>query len=119
MLPNLLNMALSVVGSQQFQYIQFISRTENEIGQDIAAYDYPATLSGQVQAVPRELFERYGLDFQKNYLMFYVSKEILDVTRDVSGDQIEFAGQRYQCISQTNWVPINGWTGVIAVQITE
>lgn len=117
-IPNLLNMAMSVVGNQQFNYIKFLSRSENDIGQDVPLYDIPVLTVGQVQAVPRELFDKYGLEMQKNYLMFYVSQEILDVTRDVSGDRIEFANQTYNCLSQTNWVPINGWTGVICVQIS-
>ena len=115
-LPNLLNAALTLTGSQSFLYIQNTGRVDNGIGQDIAQYNAPIQISGSVQAVPRNLFEVYGLDFQKQYLMFYVSRHILDVERDVSGDKIQYAGATYQCTSQTDWNAQNGWTGVISVK---
>lgn len=112
-------MAMTVVGKQTFSYIQYTSRTTNGIGIDVPVYADPVSQTGQVQAVPKELFEKYGLDFQKTYLMFYVSKAVLDVTRDVSGDQIIFAGNKYQCLSQTDWFAINGWTGVVSVKVPD
>lgn len=114
---NLLNSAMSAVGKQKFSYLKFVSRVTNDVGEFVPTYSLPVALSGQVQAVPRELFEKYGLEFQGTYLMFYVSKEILDIERDVSGDQIKFGGATYQCLSETDWFQINGWTGVIAVRI--
>lgn len=116
-IPNLLNMAMKVVGNQQFTYIKNTSRFDNGIGLDVANYAQPQVTYGQVQAVPRELLEKYGLDFQGNYIMVYVSKEITDVTRDVSGDEIQFKGITYQVLSKTDWFNINGWTAVICVQI--
>ncbi len=112
-------MAMSVVGKQSFCYIKYLSRVGNNIGVIDTNYDAPLALSGQVQAVARNLFEKYGLDFQKTYLMFYISREILDVERDVSGDKITFAGNTYQCLSITNWFPMNGWCEVLTVQITD
>ena len=110
-------MALSVVGKQSFTYLKYLSRTLNDIGLDVPVYDIPRQLSGQIQAAPKQLFQQYGLDFQKNLLLFYVSKDILDVTRDISGDQIKFAGKTFQVLSDTPWFDINGWDGVAAVQI--
>ncbi len=46
-----------------------------------------------------------------------MSKDIEDVTRDVSGDQIQFAGNTYQVLSVTPWFAINGWDGILSVQI--
>lgn len=117
MLPNLLNMAMTLVGTQQFTYFKFLSRATNSIGVDVAVYDTPKLLTGQVQAVPRNLFEQFGLDFQRSYLTFFVSKDIHDVERDMSGDQIKFANDTYQCLSETDWFKINGWTGILAVKI--
>lgn len=116
-IPNLLNMAMSVVGKQQFTYYKNISRYGNDIGVLQATYTAGKTLSGQIQAAPRNLFELYGLDFQKTLLVFYVSHDIIDVQRDVSGDQIEYMGDKYQCLSETDWHKINGWTSVVAVKI--
>lgn len=114
---NLLNLALSVIARQQFQYFQFLSRAQNAIGQDIATYAAPLSLSGSVQPVPRELYHDNGLDFQRNYFLFYVSENVIDPRRDVSGDIMNFAGNTYQCISENDWFPIDGWTGVLCVQV--
>lgn len=116
-LPNLLNMALPLVGVQQFTYYRFASRITNDIGLDVAQYESGIILSGQVQAVPRYLYEVYGLDFQKNYVTFYVSKDVLDVTRDISGDQIKYADKIFQVLSENDWYPMNGWTGILSVQV--
>jgi hypothetical protein len=110
-------MALSVIGRSSFSYLAFASRTPNAIGQDITNYARPVTLQGSVQPVPRSLYQQYGLDFQRNYINVYVSKAILDVTRDVSGDMIVFNGNSYQCVSTTPWAAIDGWVAVLCVQV--
>ena len=114
---NLLNTAMRAVGKQAFTYLQFVSRSTNSIGLDVAVYATPIELQGQVQAVPRKLFEQYGLDFQKNYLTFFVSDSILDIERDVSGDKMQYADKTYQCLSKTDWYNQNGWVEVLTVQI--
>ena len=114
---NILNMALSVIAPSSFQYYAFLSRTPNDIGQDVTSYAEPVTLLGSVQPVPRNLFEAYGLDFQRSYVNVYVSKGILDIARDVSGDQIQFNGFTYQCLSITDWQPIDGWDQVLCVKV--
>src|SRR5690349_13786632 len=94
---------MSAIGRQRFLYYKFQSRTPNDIGQDVASYAAPVILSGSVQPVPRNLYEQYGLDLQRYYVNFYVSKSMLDVARDVSGDQIDFDGTRFECLSKTDW----------------
>jgi hypothetical protein len=118
MLPNLLNMAISVLGKQQFSWQRFLSKYTNDVGLDIPTYATAIILEGQVQAVPRELFEKYGLNFQKKYLIFYVSKNVMDVDRDVAGDLLQFGNNTYECLTETSWFQINGWTAIIAAQIT-
>lgn len=114
---NLLNMALSIIAKQAITYYQNTGRTLNSIGQDIALYASPKILVGSFQPVPRNLYEAYGLDFQKDYFTFYTSNNILDVERDVSGDQIAFNGWRFQCESNNDWYPLDGWKGVLCVKI--
>ncbi len=114
---NVLNMAMKVVGKQTFTYFKFRNRVTNYIGTDDSIFEAPVSVQGQVQAVPRNLYEIYGLDLQRTYLTFFISKAILDVERDVSGDQIQFGSERYQCLSETDWHAINGWTQVLAVKI--
>lgn len=114
---NILQTALSIIAKQDFQYLAFSSRTPNDIGQDVAHYAPPVTAKGSVQPVPRNLYQAYGLDFQKNYMNFYMPRAVLDVERDVSGDQFKFNCQTYQCLSKTDWYGVDGWVAVLAVQV--
>ncbi len=114
---NLLATALTLLGRQSFQYYAFLERVLQPNGLDLASYAAPVSLSGSVQPVPRSLYQAYGLDFDRYYLTFYVSRSVMDVTRDVSGNALTFNGNYYQCIQKTDWFPQDGWVGVLAVQV--
>jgi hypothetical protein len=114
---NLLNMALSVIASQTVNYYAFIGRSLNSVGQDITTYADPASIVGSLQPVPRVLYAQYGLDLQKTYYTFYTANPIEDVSRNVSGDQFVFNGQRYQVESNNDWYAQDGWKGVLCVLI--
>ncbi|OWK42056.1 phage collar protein [Fimbriiglobus ruber] len=112
-------MAFRVLGKQCFQYYAYQSRTPNDVGQYVTTYAPPVTFYGSVQPVPRDLYERYGLEFQRSYVNVYLQRNVIDVARDVSGDQIVFNGATYQCVSKTAWDAIDGWDAVLCVLITE
>lgn len=116
---NLLNIALTAIGRQSFDYYAFSSRTPNAQGIDVTAYKLPVTLSGSVQPVPQNLLNQYGLDTQRSYMTFFVSRDILEVDRDVSGDQFFFNGKVYQCLSITDWFNIDGWVPVLSVRVPD
>jgi hypothetical protein len=112
---NLLNMALTIIHKQEIQYYQFDSRSLNDIGQEVTVYKSAVTIVGSWQPVPRHLYMQFGLDLQKDYFTFYTSNDVLDVTRDVSGDQVSFQGRRYQCESNNDWYKLDGWKGILCV----
>lgn len=114
---NLLNMTLRVIAQQTVQYYRFVSRSLNAVGQDIAVYASVITIVGSWQAVPRNLYITLGLDLQKDYYTFYTSNNVLDVTRDVSGDQIVFMGRRYQIESGNDWYQMDGWKGLLCIDL--
>jgi hypothetical protein len=115
----ILNAALSVIASQPFQYFPFATRTVQSNGQYRSTYFAPQTVRGSVQAVPRNLFQEYGLDFQRNYFKFFISKRIMDVSRDTSGDMFVFECKNFQVLSITPWHGIDGWVEVLAVQVPD
>ena len=114
---NLLNMALSIIAKQTITYYRMIDRELNDVGQDVTVYAAPVSIVGSFQPVPRNLYQLYGLDFQKSYFTFYTSNNVKDVQRDVSGDQIAFNNQRFQCESNNDWFALDGWKGVLCVLI--
>lgn len=118
MIPdNILEVALSALGYQTVTYLRFLSRSTNSIGIIEPVYDSPVEIMGSFQAVPKNLYEQFGLDFQKKYVTFYSSYELLDIQRDVSSDQIVYAGKRYQVESSNDWYAQYNWTGVLCVEI--
>lgn len=114
---DILDLALSAINSTPFQYYSFKARATNAVAQYVSTYNAPLTLTGSVQAVPRNIYQVNGLDFQKNYLKLYVSKNVIDVSRDTSGDMIVYNGFNYQVLSITPWHSIDGWVEIMAVQV--
>lgn len=114
---NLLNIANTVITRLPFQYYKNTGRTLNSIGLDESQYADPVLVYGNPQPVPRNMFQSMGLDFQKSYFNFFLPSDIIDIGRDVSGDQFEFQNKRFQCLSKTDWYGIDGWDQVLAVQV--
>lgn len=114
---NILNTALSVIAKSPFNYYAFSTKTVQSNGQYLNNYAAPQALLGSVQPVPRSLYQEYGLDFDKFYQKFFVSQDVIDVSRDVSGDLIQFQGNMYQCQSVTPWYGIDGWVEVLTIQV--
>ena len=115
---NVLAMALRVIASQPFQYVQYTSRSIQSNGMYLAQYAAPVNVtSGSVQPVPRALYEVYGLQFDKNYKMVYVPASYVDVSRDVAGDQIIYAGNYYQVMQKTDWFEADNWIAMLVIQV--
>ena len=114
---NILNMALSVIAKTSFNYYAFSSRFKQPNGVYLPTYAPPVALQGSVQPVPRELYQEYGLDFNKYYQNVFVSQNVVDVARDVSGDMVQIQGQMYQCESITPWYGIDGWVQILVVKV--
>jgi hypothetical protein len=114
---NLLNMALKVITPQTLAYYEFNGRSLNSIGYTVATYAPGVTAYGSLQPIPRNLYESMGLDLQRDYCMIFVSKGVIDVERDVSGDMMIYQGTFLQCVSVTNWFRQDGWDQVLAVRV--
>ncbi|WP_420844697.1 phage collar protein [Limnobaculum eriocheiris] len=113
---NLLKSARRVIRFQTVNHYAFAGTLTNEAGLKVTQYSSPAPMKGSFQPVPRALYEQLGLNLQKSYWNFYVPGEVLDIDRDVSGDQIEFNNVRYQCQSITEWGVIDGWNAVLCIR---
>ena len=115
---NILNLALNVIAKQPFNYFAFSSRSLQPNGQYLNNYAAPVALLGSVQPVPRSVYEHEGLLFDKMYLKIYVSQDVIDISRNNAGDQIQFNGNMYQCESVTPWDAIDGWVEVLCIQVS-
>ena len=114
---NTLKLALSVLGKQAVSYYATSGRTLNINGVYEVTYATPVTIYGSLQPMERTLMEQMGLEFNKSYVTFYISRFIQDVTRASAGDQFTYAGRRYQVLNDTNWFNVDGWVGLTASDI--
>lgn len=115
---NLLNVAAQMIDFATVNYFQFVSRIPNVVGQLVATFAEPVLIKGSLQAVPRNMYEAHGLDLNKKYALFYVSKSVVEVQRDVTGDQFTYNGEKFQVESTTDWFGQDGWKGLIASYFT-
>lgn len=116
---NLLNIAMTVIAKQTVNYYKNTGVTIDRIGVDVPTFNSPVPMQGSVQAVQRDKYVQYGLDLQKNYVIFYTSGCVTDLQRMVSGDEFEYGGKRFKCESEVDWSAIDGWTGVLSVEISK
>lgn len=114
---NLLNMAMSVLQKQTFMYMAYEDRAYQDNGMYVPDYACGVTVQGSVQPVARTLYERMGLDFQRNYSKFYVPQNITDVKRASAGDRFYFNNKLWQVLSNVEWFGVDGWDEVLSVQI--
>ncbi len=116
---NTLAMALTVLGSTPVNWFEFNGRTLNSGGVYVTTYKTPILeISGSVQAINRTKYEALGLDFEKKYIAWYVPNvAAVDLDRDVSGDVIETLGRRFQLVGSNDWLNIDGWRSLLAIDI--
>ncbi|MGJ0509057.1 MAG: phage collar protein [Methylocystis sp.] len=115
---NLLAQALTVIAPQLAQYWAATGREVNTVGIYVTSFAEPVDVYGSIQPVPRALYEKYGLDFNKNYVTFYTTRAIDDVFRGRSGDQLTFGGKRWQVESSNDWQFVDGWNGLLCIEVT-
>jgi hypothetical protein len=114
---NILALANRVIAPQQMQYRPYISRTLNVAGVYITNYAGAAAITANIQPIQRERYEVMGLDMQKTYVNIYVQKNIIDIAREVTGDQFWYSGRLYEAESRTSWFAQDGWDAVLCVEV--
>lgn len=116
-LGNLLNKALTLIPGQYGLLYQFTGNTDNGRGQKVSTFAAPITVYGSFQAVPRNLYERMGLEFKNVYYMLFTSDEGKGLARGERGDQLEIIGKRFQIQAEGGWKPIDGWGGLLMIEV--
>ena len=113
---NILSLALGVICTQQFNYYRHTGTTTNAIGFDVASYAAPVVCRGSVQAVGESVYRDYGLDWQKQHVQVWATKDIIENIRGRPADRIGWRGGVYDLIDHTDWFSQDGWNAVLAVR---
>lgn len=114
---NILAAALTVICPEGFEYFKYRGTTTNAIGFDVVSFEAGVMVSGTVQAVDRAIYSDLGLDWEKQYIRIWTTQDIDDLERDRAGDQIEWNGDRYQIVDQSDWHSQDGWNGCLFVEV--
>jgi hypothetical protein len=115
---NLLATALTIIAPYTLQYYQANGRALNDLGEYVTTYAAPVNVKGSFQPVPRNVYDLYGLDWQKSYFVFYTQSNMIDVQRDKTPDKLVNGSQTYVCESNTaDWFQIDRWKSLLCVLV--
>jgi len=117
---NLLALAQTVIAKQSIIFYRRVSTTVNDAGYKVSGFEPGVVQFHSVQAVPDQIVRQMGLDASKKYLMIYSSDQpITGLQRGNGGDQWGFATRRWNTMDDNDWTPIDGWEGVMCVDVGE
>lgn len=114
---NLLSTALTVIKKDKFNLYRYQSASVNEVGMRVPVYAEAIVETGSVQAVPRNVMQQLGLEWQKRHIQVWTTMDVNDLRRGDNPDQVGFKGRRYDVIGETDWHPIDGWNSFMAVDV--
>jgi len=115
---NLKAMSAQIVPQQIVSYSAFVSRSENDLGKDVAVFADSVEVTANVQPVQRSVYEQLGLNLQKEYVTIFTTYNMGDVARDRTGDKFVFQERTYQIESKMDWTS-RGWDSALAVRIDD
>ena len=115
--PNLLNVALSIIPKVKIQWAKTTGRTQNALGQWITEYAEPVALWCSFQPIEKAKYEQMGLDMNKHYFVLYGSQDLTAVERGTAGDVFIHNGLKYQAEDAVDWFSYNGWKAIVVVEI--
>lgn len=116
MLPNLLEMALSVLPKVRFEYRTYKGKTLDEKGIAHSTFSEWKTVWGMAQPVEATKYQDLGLDFGKHYYNFWASINVHGIDYQDVPDQIRLRGRTYNVERDTNWREYNGWHAITAYE---
>lgn len=108
---NLLGMASRLIQFQAIDWCKNLSTAQDAAGIDVSTFAPAVPIRASVQAVPRAVMVRDGLDLNSSYLMVYTKSTLQDLKRDKTPDKLIFGGRVYSVDENTNWKIQDGWLG--------
>ena len=114
---NLLKRARKLIKFGSVKYYATTGRTLNTARQWVASFGPSSPLSCSVQAVPRSVYQKEGLDFNKFYVRVWAPLAMASLDRDTSGDRFIYNSDLYSFSDGENWFAQDGWATVLAIRI--
>lgn len=115
---NLLAQALTLIAAQTVGYMRWVGNAPTFDGGAVPAYAPSVPKRGSFQAVQQEFYSRLGLDFEKEYAMWYDPKgETRSIDRDRGADLLSYGGFIWEAVRDTDWKNQDQWKGVLFAKL--
>lgn len=114
---NILMQAHALIPFQPFLWYRWKSNGTDSALLRVSSYQEPVTCHGSIQSVPQDMYERLGLDWEKNYILVYSPNDIKGLDGQQSPDKLVFGGKNWKVVRVTPWHSYDGWTEVLAVEM--
>lgn len=114
---NILAQALSAIGTSEFIFYKWISKSTNAARKTVHVYDPGVAIRGSIQAVERSKYKSMGLNFSSKYLAIWTVQDVEVLSRLQPNDQIGFLGRRFNILSEDDWIPMDFWNNFVAIDI--
>lgn len=114
---NLLAVAQSVIGKQEYQVVKWVGRATNALGHEIDEYAEPENRLGSVQPIARGKYKNLGLDFSGVYIEIWDVDLIDLLSRNSNSDRVIFNGSTFKAQTGTDWAASGSWNSVILVRV--
>lgn len=116
-LPNLLNMAMTLIPPVNITYEKWQSNTTNSVGYEVASYGEPMQVKASVQSnIPAEMYQTFQLDLNKNYRLIDVPAFVVGTAEQMTPDRITYQGKKWIVVKCNNWHSYNGWVKLLVVE---
>lgn len=115
-LPNLLELALTVLPPVNFKYRHFKGSELNRMHVKVASYTDWEECRGMVQPVQQSAYKDLGLDKAKRNVNAWGSIPLKTLTNQEQPDQILYLGLIYNITVVNEWNPYNGWANVTCTE---
>ena len=116
---NLLLKVQQLIKPTTVMFYKFNKRVRGEAGMMVNKFDEPVEIIANVQAVPRNLYARMGLDYNKRYIKIWASEDLQDLARDRAPDEIEWNNKRYVLLNEEDWTAIDNWNAALAIEVSD
>lgn len=102
-----------------FEKIVFQKWTGNTFQDGIAVPTFAegVEFSASVQPVRTEIYEKLGLDFQKDYVTVHASVQMNGTDKQATPDRMVYDGYIWNVQKSNNWFKYDGWSSAVFVRI--
>lgn len=102
-----------------FEKIVFQKWTGNTFQEGIAVPTFAegVELSASVQPVRTEIYEKLGLDFQKDYVTVHASVQMNGTDKQATPDRMIYDGFVWNVQKSNNWFSYDGWSSAVFIRI--